>query len=45
MFVRDSMVRKTDRALDVVVRLPGTKIQAVSERVEKPWVRARENLF
>ena len=35
---RDSTVRKTDRVLnkgdDVVVCLPGTKIEAITERVE-----------
>ena len=40
MFVGDSTVRKTDRELnngdDVVVCLPGAKIESVTERVEKP---------
>ena len=39
MFGGDSIVRKTDRALskgyDVVACLPGAKIEAVTERVEK----------
>ena len=38
MFVGDSIVRKTDRVLnkgdDVVVCLPGAKIEAITERVE-----------
>ena len=38
VFVGDSIVRKTDRVLhkvdDVVVCLPGAKIEAVTERVE-----------
>ena len=38
VFVGDSIVRKTDRVLnkgdDVVVCLPGTKIGAITERVE-----------
>ena len=38
VFVGDSIVRKTDRVLnkgdDVVVCLPGTKIEAITERVE-----------
>ena len=38
VFVGDSMVRKTDRVLnkgyDVVVCLPGAKIDAITERVE-----------
>ena len=38
VFVGDSIVRKTDRVLnkgdDVVVGLPGVKIEAVTERVE-----------
>ena len=38
VFVGDSMVRKTDRVLnkgeDVVVCLPGAKIEAITERVE-----------
>ena len=39
VFVGDSIVRKTDRVLnkgdDVVVCLPGAKIEAITERVEK----------
>ena len=39
VFVGDSIVRKTDRALnkgdDVVVCFPGAKIKAIIERVEK----------
>ena len=38
VFVEDSIVRKTDRVLnkgdDVVVCLPGTKIEAITERVK-----------
>ena len=38
VFVGDSIVRKTDRILnkgeDVVVCLPGAKIEAITERVE-----------
>ena len=38
VFVGDSIVRKTDRALnkldDVVVCLPGAKVEAITERVE-----------
>ena len=38
VFVGDSIFRKTDRALnkgdDVVVCFPGTKIEAIAERVE-----------
>ena len=38
VFVGDSIVRKTDRVLnkgdDVVVCLPGAKIEAITERVE-----------
>ena len=38
MFVGDSIVRKTDRVLnkedDVVVCLPGAKIEAITERVK-----------
>ena len=38
MFVGDLIVRTTDRALnkgdDVVVCFPGTKIEAITERVE-----------
>ena len=38
MFVGDSIVRKTDRVLnkgeDVVVCLPGAKIEAITEMVE-----------
>ena len=40
VFVGDSIVRKTDRVLnkgdDVVVCLPGAKIEAITERVKKP---------
>ena len=39
MFVGDSIVRKTDRALnkgdDVVVCIAGTTIEAITERMEK----------
>ena len=39
MFVGDSIVRMTDRALskgeDMVVCFPGAKIEAITERVEK----------
>ena len=39
MFVGDSIVRKTDRALnkgdDVVVCFPGAKIEAITERLQK----------
>ena len=38
IFVGDSIVRKTDRVLnkgdDVVVSLPGAKIEVITERVE-----------
>ena len=47
--VGDSIVRKTDTALnkgyDVVVCFSGAKIEAITERVEKSWVRAREVLL
>ena len=39
VFVEDSIVRKTDRALskgdDVVVCFPGAKIEAITERIKK----------
>ena len=41
VFVRDSIVRKTDRALnkgsDVVVCFPGAKIEAITERVKTSY--------
>ena len=49
VFVGDSIVKKTDRALskldDVVVCFPRAKIEAITERVEKSLVLAREDLF
>ena len=49
VFIGDSIARKTDRALnkedDAVACFPGTKIEAITERVETLWVRAREVLF
>ena len=49
VFVGDSIVRKTGRALskgdDVVVCFSGAKIEAITGRVEKSCVRAREVLF
>ena len=48
VFVGDSIVRKTDRVLnkgdDVVVCLPGAKIEAITERVKTSRVRARVDL-
>ena len=45
----NSIIRKTKRALskgdDMVVCFPGAKIEAITERVEQSWVRAREVLF
>ena len=39
MFMGDSIVRKTDRALnkgdDMVVCFPGAKIEAITEKVDK----------
>ena len=49
MFVGDSIVRKTDKALnkgdDVVICLPGAKIDAVIEMVEKILGPGKEDLF
>ena len=49
VFWGDLIVRKTDRVLnkgdDVVVCLPGAKIEAITERVETLWVRAMVDLF
>ena len=45
VFVVDLLVRKTDKRYNMVVCFPGAKIEAITERVEKPWVRAREDLF
>ena len=49
LFVGDSIVSKTDRVLnkgdDVVVCLPVAKIEAITERVETSWVRARVDIF
>ena len=42
VFVGDSIVRKGD---DVVVCIPGAKIEAITERVEKLWLWTREILF
>ena len=49
VFVEDSIVRKTDRALskgdDAVVCFPWEKVEAITERDKKWWVQAREVLF
>ena len=49
VFVGDSIVRKTDRVLnkgdDVVVCLPGAKIEAITERVKNIEARVRVDLF
>ena len=48
MFVGDSIVRKTDRAINKGTRgfaFQGQKIEVITERVEKSWVQAREVLF
>ena len=39
VFVGDSIVRKTDGVL------LGAKIEAIAERVETSWVRAKVDLF
>ena len=47
VFGGNSMVRKTDRVLnkgdDLVVCLPGAKIEAITENTS--WVRARVDQF
>ena len=47
VFVGDSIVLKTvlNKGDDVLVCLPGAKIEAITERVETSWVRARLELF
>ena len=49
VFVEDSIVRKTDRVLnkgdDVVVCLPGAKIEAITERVKNIVGSGKVDLF